>query len=67
MKIRTFRAYSKCTAVKDQDEELDFFKDTFIANGYPLEIVDRVFQIVVRVFDSDVPRNIVQMEKNKNQ
>ena len=43
MKTLIFRAYDLCTEVKDRNEELDFLKDTFIANDYPVEVVDRIF------------------------
>ena len=36
-----------CTEMKDRGEELDFFKDTFIANDYPIEIVHRIFKSYV--------------------
>ena len=31
----------KCTQIQDRNEEL---KDTFIANDFPINIVDRIFQ-----------------------
>ena len=43
MKTLIFRAYDLCTEIKDRNEELDFLKDTFIANDYPVEVVDRIF------------------------
>ena len=43
MKTLIFRAYDLCTEVKDRNEELHFLKDTFIANDYPVEVVDRIF------------------------
>ena len=30
--------------LKDRNEELEFLKDTFIANDIPINIVDRIFQ-----------------------
>ena len=36
--------YDLCTEIKDRNEELEFLKDTFIANDIPINIVDRIFQ-----------------------
>ena len=43
MKTLIFRAYDLCIEIKDRNEELDFLKDTFIANDYAVEVVDRIF------------------------
>ena len=44
IKTLIFRAYDLCTEIKDSNEELEFLKDTFIANDFPINIVDRIFQ-----------------------
>ena len=44
IKTLLFRAYDLCTEIKDSNEELEFLKDTFIANDIPINIVDRIFQ-----------------------
>ena len=44
IKTLIFRAYDLCTEIKDRNEELEFLKDTFIANDIPINIVDRIFQ-----------------------
>jgi len=44
IKTLIFRAYDLCTEIKDRNEELEFLKDTFIANDIPINIVDRTFQ-----------------------
>ena len=44
IKTLIFRAYDLCTEIKDRNEELEFLKDTFIANDFPINIVDRIFQ-----------------------
>ena len=43
MKTLIFRAYELCTLKEHQEEELDFLKNTFIANDCPIKVVDRVF------------------------
>jgi len=43
MKTFIFRAYELCTLREDREAELDFLKDTFIANDCPVKVVDRVF------------------------
>ena len=43
MKTLIFRAYDLCTEIKDRNEDLDFLKDTFITNDYPVEVVDKIF------------------------
>ena len=42
IKTLIFRAYDLCTLPEDREEELNFLSDTFISNGYPIEVVDRV-------------------------
>ena len=44
IKTPIFRAYDLCTEIKDNNEELEFLKDTFIANDFPINIVDRILQ-----------------------
>ena len=44
LKTLIFRAYDLCTKIKDRNEELEFLKDTFIANDIPINSVDRIFQ-----------------------
>ena len=44
IKTLIFRAYDLCTEIKGRNEELEFLKDTFIANDIPINIVDRIFQ-----------------------
>jgi len=47
IKTLIFRAYDLCTEImicKDSNEELEFLKDTFIANDFSINIVDRIFQ-----------------------
>ena len=46
IKTLIFRAYAYdlCTEIKDRNEELEFLKDTFIANDFPMKIVDNIFQ-----------------------
>ena len=44
IKTLIFRAYDLCTEIKDHNEELEFLEDTFIANDFPINIVDRIFQ-----------------------
>jgi hypothetical protein len=43
MKCLIHRAHSLCDRKEDLDSELEFLKDQFLANGYPLQEVDRVF------------------------
>ena len=43
IKTLIFRAYDLCTEIKERNEDLDFLKDIFIANDYPVEVVDRIF------------------------
>ena len=43
IKTLIFRAYDLCTEIIDCNEELEFLKDTFIANDFPINIVDRIF------------------------
>ena len=40
IKTLIFRAFDLCTEIKDRNEELEFLKDTFIANDIPINIVD---------------------------
>ena len=44
MKTLIYRAYDLCTLREDREEELEFLKDTFIANDCPVKVVDSVFQ-----------------------
>ena len=44
IKTPIFRAYDLCTEINDNNDELEFLKDTFIANDFPINIVDRIFQ-----------------------
>ena len=44
IKTLIFRAYDLCTEIKDSNEELEFLKDTFIANDFPINIVDRILK-----------------------
>ena len=43
MKTLIHRAYDLCTLEIDREEEIEFLKDTFIANDFPIETVDSVF------------------------
>ena len=42
IKTLIFRAYDLCTLPEDRENELNFLSDTFISNGYPIEVVDKV-------------------------
>ena len=44
IKTPIFRAYDLCTEIKDSNEELEFLRDTFIANDFLINIVDSIFQ-----------------------
>ena len=44
-----FTAYDLCTEINDRNEELEFLKDTFIANDFPINIADRIFQKYVYI------------------
>ena len=35
IKTLIFRVYDLCTEIKDRNKELEFLKDTFIANDFP--------------------------------
>ena len=43
MKTLIHRAYDLCTLEIDKEEGIEFLKDTFIANDFPIETVDSVF------------------------
>ena len=43
MKTLIHGAYDLCTLEIDREEEIEFLKDTFIANDFPIETVDSVF------------------------
>ena len=43
MKTFIHRAYDLYTLETDREEEIEFLKDTFIANDFPIETVDSVF------------------------
>ena len=57
IKIPIFRAYDLCTEIKDRNEELEFLKDTFIANDIPINIVDRIFQKYIQKYRTDGKKN----------
>ena len=44
IKTLIFRAYDLCTQIKGRNEELEFMKDTFIANDFPINIADRILK-----------------------
>ena len=44
MKSLIYRAYDLCTLKEDRDEELEFLKDTFIANDCPARLGDGRFK-----------------------
>ena len=44
MKSLIHRAYNLCTLQEDRKDELEFLKDTFIANDCPVTVVDEVFK-----------------------
>ena len=43
MKTLIHRAYDLCTLETDREEEIEFLKDTSIANDFLVETVDNVF------------------------
>ena len=58
VKTLIFRAYDLCTLIKDRNEELEFLKDAFIANDFPINIVDRIFQkYIPHKYRSDGEKN----------
>ena len=44
MKSLIYRAYDLCTLKEDRDEELEFLKNTFIANYCTPRLVDGIFK-----------------------
>ena len=58
MKSLIHRAYDLCTLQEDRKDELEFLKDTFIANDCPVTVVDEVFK-------NYIPRKYNPMMENK--
>ena len=58
MKSLIHRAFDLCMLQEDRKDELEFLKDTFIANYCPLTVVDEVFK-------NYIPQKYNPMMENK--
>ena len=63
MKTLIYRAYGLCTRNRNREEELEFLKDTFIANACPVNVLDSVLKKYIPHKNKTQPNK----EKSKHQ